>query len=282
VGRFELYSGQNFNRHYPDIKTAVGDRVAAQLGADPARNAQLVRGAIRAELAAQSPATELAALRTTLLTLAMDAQVVLDLHCDLEALLHIYTTPTGEALGRSLSAYLGAPVLLLAQDSGGNCFDETCSCLWDALRQRFAAHPVPAGCFSATVELRGQADVSDALAAGDAQRLLAWLGQQGFVLGLDEAPLYAPAAPTPLAGSEDVKAPVGGIVSFRAQVGDHLQPGAPIADIIDPSTGARTTVCTRNDGVVYTREHRRFIRRGSTLALITGKVATRTGSLLSA
>jgi predicted deacylase len=283
VGRFELYSGENFNRYYADLGAAVCERAGSGLGADPQRNREAVRRALREEVARLQPGSELAALRLALLTLAIDADVVLDLHCDLEALVHIYTTPAGEAQGMALSRHLGAPVLLLAQDSGGNCFDEACSTPWRMVRERFGdRYPIGDGCFAATVELRGQADVSDEIAAADATRLLDWLTERGALEGVASAGAFAPAQALPLAGSQDLKAPRGGMLSFHARVGDGLRPGDPVATIIDPGTGERVTVCSENEGIVYAREHRRFVRRGTTIALISGAVAKRKGNLLSA
>jgi len=54
----------------------------------------VARAALRAACAELPAGTELQSLRRTLLGLAIDADVVLDLHCDNEALLHLYTVPT--------------------------------------------------------------------------------------------------------------------------------------------------------------------------------------------
>jgi predicted deacylase len=283
VGRFELYSGENFNRNYPDLAAAAAERIEGQLGDDALANQQAIRRVLAALLAEQACATELAALRRTLLGLAIDADVVLDLHCDLEAVVHLYTTPAGEQQALALSRHLGARVILLAGDSGGNSFDEACSVPWDRLRARHGERfPIPAGCFAATVELRGQADVSDALAGADAEHLLQWLVERGAVDGAVLPGSQPDADCVPLAGTQELKAPRGGLLAFCAQVGDRLAPGDPVATLIDPVNGERHQVCSENAGILYAREHRRFVRRGSTLALISGAVARRSGKLLSA
>jgi predicted deacylase len=282
IGRFELYSGENFNRHYADLKAMAAKRADGLLCADGQANLAIIRRILREALAEQPTRTELAALRHTLLSLAIDADVVLDLHCDMEAVVHIYTTPAGEVQAQALSRHLGARVILLASDSGGNCFDESCSTPWDSLRERYGDRfPIPAGCFSATVELRGQADVSDPIAAADAAHLLDWLTERGALEGPATSGGFAVAQCVPLAGSQELQAPRGGLLAFHAQVGDRLSPGDPVATIIDPATGERATACSENAGVVYARENRRFVRRGSTIALISGEVARRTGKLLS-
>ncbi|MBC8056279.1 MAG: succinylglutamate desuccinylase/aspartoacylase family protein, partial [Rhizobiales bacterium] len=90
-GRFELGSGENFNRHYPALFEAILPRLEGRLGADAAANAQAVREQLREVVAQQPEENELASQRKTLLALACDAEVVLDLHCDSESLLHLYT-----------------------------------------------------------------------------------------------------------------------------------------------------------------------------------------------
>jgi predicted deacylase len=283
IGRFELHSGENFNRNYPDIKAVSAQRLEGLLVADVQANCLTIRRILREVLAEQSTRTELAALRQLLMSLAIDADVVLDLHCDLEAVVHLYTTPSGEAQAQALSRHLGARVILLAADSGGNSFDESCSTPWDSLRARYGERfPVPAGCFAATVELRGQADVSDLIAAADAAHLLDWLTESGALQGSAQAGGYDTAECVPLAGSQDLQSPRGGLLSFHAQVGDRLSPGDPIATIIDPISGERAMVRSENEGVMYARENRRFVRRGTTIALISGAVAKRAGNLLGA
>ena len=81
----------------------------------------------------------------TLLGLACDADVVLDLHADTEAIVHLYTEtpywPQAEVLARCL----GSQVNLLAQGSGSACsFDEACSQPWWQLAERLGA-PVATG-----------------------------------------------------------------------------------------------------------------------------------------
>jgi predicted deacylase len=69
---------------------------------------------------------------------------VLDLHCDNEAVLHIYSgTPLAAAIA-PLSALMQSHATLLTTESGGEPFDEACSRLWWELAQHFATrHPIP-------------------------------------------------------------------------------------------------------------------------------------------
>ena len=124
LGRFEGLSGENVNRHYPEHIEAAARHAEPRLGADAAHNVAVLRAALRTEIQAGSADTELKALRKTLMLLACDADVVLDLHCDAQAMMHLYTETPCWPQCEPLAAYLGAAVTLLATGE-----------VWDGLRR---------------------------------------------------------------------------------------------------------------------------------------------------
>jgi len=302
-GRFELASGQNFNRHYPALAEAAARRFAAQgqrLGADPAANARALRAALLAALDEGAEGKEgapgqalsaLQRLRQTLLRLALPAELVLDLHCDNEAVLHLYATPDHEATARQLGRCLGAPLLLLAADSGDAPFDEALSGLWPRLRAHLG-EAVPLACFAATVELRGECDVDHALAAADAQGLLHFLQQQGFVREGPPPPPMPTAVPgqapppdcvaRPLAACLPLQAPATGLLVWHLPVGQWVQAGQPLVDLVCPVTGSSQTLCSPVDGLLFARELQRWARAGQSIAKVAGLQPRRSGKLLSA
>ena len=282
IGRFELASAENFNRHYPDVVDVVAAAIDGKLVANEATNARLIRAALVAALQAHPVKSELSCLRQTLFALAADADVVLDLHCDSEALMHLYAgSPLWDRV-EPLSRYLGAVATLLETVSGDHPFDEACSRTWWLLRERFPSFPIPLGCVSVTVELRGAADVSAACATADASAIIAYLTQQGFISGT--APLMPPLLhdATPLAGSEAIETPVSGVVDYLRELGEVIRAGDAVANVIDPITGQVTVLTASTDGVLYARNALRFVHTGMRVCKIAGKVAFRTGKLLSA
>ncbi|WP_334153822.1 succinylglutamate desuccinylase/aspartoacylase family protein [Tepidimonas sp.] len=286
MGRFELNTSENFNRGYPDLAQVAFDRAGHALGADAAENVRRVRQAVLDWLAEQTPVTELEGLRLALFRLAADADVVLDLHCDSEAVLHLYSEtacwPTLEPLARWLQAQT---VLVADYGAGGQPFDEQLSGLWSQLAARLSAAgrpvPLPQACVSATVELRGEADVGHAWAARDADGIWRYLQHLGAVAG-DPGPMPDPAcAPTPLAGSEPLKAPGPGVLVFLTDTGARLAPGDAVAEVIDPITGHTTTLRTAQGGVLYARTRERYATAGLAVAKVAGKQPVRQGYLLS-
>jgi predicted deacylase len=274
VGRFALDGRGNFNRHYPDLAPIVAPRLAGQLTDDPARNVRLVRAALLAALAEHQPLDEVGALRKTLLGLSIDADIVLDLHCDNQAPVHVYF---GTALwpdAEDLSRQFHARAVLLAEESGDNPFDEANSAPWWVLAKLLGgAHPLPPACLAATIELRGQADVDDATAEADADALVRFLQRRGILAGDPGVLPEALCEATPLAGNQMLRAPVAGIVAYAQPLGTRLRRGDHVADIVDPTADpaqARTPIHAGVDGLLWSVCLHRLARPGDIIAKIAG------------
>jgi uncharacterized protein len=280
-GRFALADGMNFNRGYPALAEAAAEIVAGKLGDDPERNALVIRGALLAALMARTPAKPADQLKRMLLSEAITADTVLDLHCDGEAEVHLYAHTDQAAAFRPLAGYLGAKALLTAEVSGEEPFDEAVSRPWAELRRRFPDRPIPEGAIAATVELRGDMDVSHAIAAADAEGILDFLALRGAI-ALQPKPMPAePCEATPLAGSEALEATTAGVIVYCCPIGRRVERGALIAEIVDPVSGLAEPVRARTSGVFYARTSARFAVPGRRLGKIAGATPFREGSLLS-
>lgn len=281
VGRFSLTDGGNFNRDFPALGEGLAARVGDRLGQEPAVNAALVRQALAEALEARPAVMQAEHLKKTLLGLALQADLVLDLHCDAEAAMHLYTHTDSAEIFAPLAALLGAQAVLLANVSGGDPFDEAVSRPWAELAGVFPDRPVPFGCQSVTVELRGQRDVAHASAESDAAAIIAFLRHAGVIAGAPPSLPEPLCRPTPLEASEPIVAPVAGILVYRRDVGEAVSAGEVIAEIIDPLTGAATPVATQSSGVFYARSSLRFAMPGKRLGKVAGTSGKRSGRLLS-
>jgi len=279
-GRYDLANGINFNRSYKHVAADLKTELAGRLGADAAANVALIRAHARRSVAAWDTDNPTQDLKKTLLGMAIDADIMLDLHCDNEAVLHLYTgTPLAEDV-KPLAALMGAHATLLARESGGEPFDEACSRLWWDLAAAFPEAAIPMACIGVTVELRGERDVRYDLAEQDARALLQFLARQG-VLDIDTEPLPALIAePTPLEGVEPIAAPHAGVLVFLKKLGDRLQAGDAVADIVNPVSGQVTTLRCTQSGVLFARTAHRHLLRGMHVCKVAGDVANRTGNLL--
>ncbi len=275
-GRFDFFNNINFNRQYADISAQVADQIKDRLGSAPEDNVALIRQAAGQILGSIAPPDEAAALKHQLLLLSFDADIVLDLHCDCESLMHVYLgTPLWPA-AKDLSAQMGAEVTLLAEDSGVTAYDEACSRFWWQLAERFPNHPIPPACLAATVELRGMTDATHAHAQQDAQNIFWFLQRRGFIK--DAAPDIPPLIndATPLRGVAHLKAPAPGVVVFLKSPGDRIAKHEVIAEIVNPlAEGPENRVIPVRSGIsgiLFSINTDRHARPGRILAKIAGKV----------
>lgn len=178
-GRLESGTGENFNRNYADLS----DLPSLSLGPDAAANVETIRAAMSARLAAMPPDGTLAQLRHRLLTLAHDADLVLDLHADNEAEPHMYVGPALWPAAKDIAAAIDARAVLLAEVSGGRPFDEACAGPWWALAANHPGLPIPPACLAATLEMGCNDDVDPERAADQAMALLRMLAGRGFLDG---------------------------------------------------------------------------------------------------
>ena len=280
LGRQHLGGGGNFNRNWLDFSDALAETLAGRLGPDPETNTEVIRDALRSFVAGRREAlapdqlgAELIDHRLRLAQEAVDADLVLDLHCDLEALMHVFLIPAHWPEAQDIVAELGCRAALLAADSGGGSFDEAFSTPWTKLAARFPDHPIPAACLSATVELRGRGDVSDALAEADAAALFRILQRRGFVAG-DPGPLPEPLCEASDLDAVDVlRAPAAGVLAYKVALGERVKEGDLVAEVIDPAAdpeAARTPIRARTDGLVLSRHVQFYVTPGISVAKVVG------------
>ncbi|MXR38203.1 succinylglutamate desuccinylase/aspartoacylase family protein [Craterilacuibacter sinensis] len=277
-GRFDAGSGLNFNRNYPDLGPGLLARLQGLPSQGEAIDTATVREQMQALLGESCPKTELESLQHTLFALACVSDVVLDLHCDSEAELHLYVHSEQLDEATALAGFMGAAATLHATEQGGNSFDDCCTRPWWWLRQHYPQ--LPMACFAATVELRGQLDVSLEQATGDAAHLLDYLVWRGAVTG-EAQPPAAPAMPTPLQGVSVSCAPHGGIVSYCHPVGSPVEAGTRLGWVIDPLSGQRSELCAEASGIYYARVLQRFVPAGLELCFVAGETPLRSGRLLA-
>lgn len=274
MGRFALAGAGNFNRNFPDLIKAIDGGLGGRLCNDTAQNVAVVRAALRDALDAIAPVDEVAFLRHALLRLAHDADIALDLHSDSDGAMHLFLGAPLWPDAADLSAQIGSRATLLATVSGGHPFDEAVGGPWWALAERHPEFPIPPACLSATVEFRGRSDVSETLAASDADNLFRFLQRRGVVEG-DPGPLPAALCEaTPLEGVDMIRSPVAGIVAYEKEPGEQVAAGEVVAIVVDPLgadfASARTELKSRCDGVLYGRSEDRLTRPGMLVCRVAG------------
>lgn len=257
LGRYELLGRENFNRNWPELAAPVAERIGSRLGRDVRANVAAVRRAALAALAALARVNELQALRAAILALSVDADIVLDLHCDVQAALHLFISRKDwPGPAQALAADIGAQATLYNEPypdvltfSGAN------GALWARLAERFPAADIPQACLSATIEYRGQHDVNHRFGESDAKNLFRFLVRRGIIAGRAGPLPRLKARATPIAGMDVGYVPKPGFLTFHVREGERLTKGQAVCDVIDPADprgpGARTQMLARTSGILF-------------------------------
>jgi predicted deacylase len=266
LGRYNLLSYENYNRNWIDLAPAVAERIAKKLGQDAEENIALIRKTALAVLKELEPVNELRTLRVEIQKLSVDADFVLDLHCDIHAALHLFMAARDWPQG---TATKSGPAYELAADLGSEAtmynepypsaltFSGVNGALWARLAERFPEASIPQACMSCTVEMRSQFDVSHAQGEQDAARLLRWIVRQGIIKG-DPGRLPRLKVPaTPMQGMDVGYCPKDGFLAYHLDPGAKVKKGQAVCDVIDPASPhgpkARTTVYAQTDGVLFAK-----------------------------
>ena len=256
-GRYDLDTRVNFNRDFPLL-----DRP------DPA----LLPGE-------EAVLTASERLKARLLSLALQADVVLDLHCDEVSLFYLYIPAALWPRMSDLADAMDPGAVLLWDGDGGGAFEDAVIVPWLRSGVELTGRAV------STVELRGRADIDADLAERDAEGLVRFLAGRGVISGdPPQRPWSGPVAP--LEHIEMVRAPVGGAVCFRRAPGDRVEAGDLLATILvrPGEEGGEVPVRAPQAGLVLSRrDHGRAKPGDDLMKLVCGapSATTRPGPLES-
>ncbi len=286
LGRFDFSGRENFNRGYPDLGEVLPERLSGQLTDDPDHNTRVIRNTLRDVLAEIPPLRVSEEHKRLLFEQSLDADLIVDLHCDDDSELHLYTSPSGWEAFEDLARLLAIPVVMLADDSGGASFDEALPGLWTTLQRAFPEVPIASATRGCTLELRGMEDVRFDLVEQDTEALLAFLQRQQ-VLDLPETPL--PDRVSQVVALEAVDfpaAPIAGMVLWHKALGEEVTEGETLAEIWVPGQASQppVPVPARCSGRLFVRTRQRFVEAGASLGKVCGSAPLpwRQGYLLNA
>lgn len=251
-GRFDLGSRTNFNRDFPLI--ALGERDSLLTDLD------------------RYSATD--RLKRQLLHMALGSELMLDLHCDDEALQYAYIDDAFWPEAADLAAALDMEAVFLS-DGESSAFEEAVAYAWkyETAGQKKTQLP---GRLSVTVELRGTRDVYPDIARKDAEGLLRFLVARGVVAG-DRAALPAfSGIVAPLDNIEMLRAPESGAILFHCDIGDKVKAGDLLVTILNRPGQPDGAIEVRapQDGLIVTRVSTRLARRRSDLMKIACATAS--------
>lgn len=260
-GRFDLASGENFNRGFPDVASEVRRELITH---DPELRQNTVAEAFDSALKRHTASDIVEELQQLLLRLSSDADTVVDLHSDHDAEPYLYVPTLCSDDGLVFARMLDAKVIILTSPNGTNATFEDASVLPRIkIGETFQGDVPPR--FVSTVELRGQRDVAAELAHRDAEAIIQFLGHRGLIAASAEEPADGPT-PSTLAVKEADVVPVvaarPGILLFETRLGTVVEKGDPVATLIDPASGERQVLHSPIRGRVFSRTGTRYAVRG--------------------
>ena len=273
-GRYDRDTGVNHNRQWPDLYTAIEQDTIDRLGDDERENTGLVRESVANWLNEYPRVKARDQWRHVVMSEAFDADYVFDLHCDDESLLYIYTVPQQKQAMQSLADYTGAAATLLAEDGGGNSFDEVWPGLWIKLAAACPDKAIPHPVKTCTLEYRGQTDTFDDLNLQDAENLYGYFKAEGLIGGAARSkPIQAPEA-TDLRATEIIRAQHAGLLAYCVELGERVTKGQKIADLIhlhgERAFEKRTPVLAGTSGIILSRNTNKYVWRGAGITKIVG------------
>lgn len=246
-GRFDNASGINFNRDFPLV--ALKDR-------------ETLLDTGKLQTATQN-------LKNNLIYMALDADIVIDLHCDYEALLYAYVCEEFWPDCKDFAAAMNVDCVFLA-DGQSTAFEEAV-----AYAFRSDSGENKPRRFVTTLELRGLSDVDETVAKHDAEGLFKFLTGRGVITGSDQQKSQQPqpdwnGSVTPLDNIEVIRAEHSGTVLFNRNIGDTVKTGDLLATIITAPGEENGTyqVKAPQDGIFVTRANYRYAARGDQLCKI--------------
>lgn len=274
AGRFS-FDGRNFNRAFPQ----VGERVVEQLkrlGSARQTTAEALR--IGADIfdGLTRVGTPTERLQAALMGLAWGSDVVVDVHADMEATLHLYTSGKSWPVFQHLAQGLDIPVVILADKSADAPFDEVHGETWDILHAHLGKKiEQPAFRTAAcTLELRGLSDVTPEWAAADGRALCDFLARLGTVTATSQSIVRRSPLVTTLDAVEVVKSAATGVVVHLKPLGAKVVAGDRVARLYDPFEPAAKEnwhdVVAGIDGVIFARWHQRMVQAGMAVVKIAG------------
>ena len=250
-------------------------------------NVDIIRQSILEVINDDMSSDEESVLKKELLKLAAVSDVVIDLHCDAQAVMHMYTHDDLWPTVSDLAAELECQCQLLAPASGGMPFDEACSTPWSTIRSQFNSFEIPMACESVTVELRGETDVTKEYAKKDSKAIFNFLQRRGYIQGANNLESLKPLQrdASPLTGAELIEASKPGIICWNVKLGQNVKAGDILGEIvdIDEPSAPSTLIKSRIDGIVFAMRNTHIAKTGQTIIKISGNnpLPWRTGKLLT-
>ncbi len=227
LGRFDPVTGENWNRNYLDLSFLVSEFLEKNIGASfedllPLLKTRMVNY-IQQKLDS-TPQSYSKKIALQLQQLALEADIVLDLHCDTVCVPHMYCP----SYAMESATHLGIPFIIEIPHAFGGALDEATFAPWIQLTQQYneenqTYYIPPIEAF--TVELGNQEILHEEAATNYARRILWYLYNRGVLKKMDlECPDIKEIYSCRLENFKTIYASCGGLITYYGPLGMPLGP----------------------------------------------------------
>lgn len=246
LGRFDPVNGTNWNRGYFYNEARVREFAAQVTSSAPAeikpQFKAFWRQAIEDKLASPWGLGLAQQLNLKLQRLAVEADIVLDLHNGPVSTRHIYIPE----YAREVAPWFNIPHCIFIPNVFAGALDEATFCPWwtlqDCLSERFGQQ-VHLGVEAMTLEMGSQEVIDFNEGRTDANSILSYLGQRGVLPACPHQPQAMTRYGVALSDYKTLFTDFGGMVEYLAKPGTAVSAGEPLARVlnIDELDNARAT-----------------------------------------
>lgn len=238
-GRFDPVTGTNWNRQYHDFNGDYATLATAYKALSPeaikASFCETLRTSLAEKIARPEGLTTGQGMVMRLQQMAIEADLVLDLHTGPRSARHLYAAAYAEDSARALHI----DDIIIMPNGFDGALDEACFVPWWSLSLALADEGITFdhGIEAFTVELGSQEQIDSDDAAEHCEGILNWLMLKGVVAAdcqnpTDRAPNNGPKYGVPLEDYITLYAPVGGLAEYLVAPGQTFQKGDCLARIL--------------------------------------------------
>jgi hypothetical protein len=236
LGRFDPVTGDNWNRNYIDFSHLVKNFLEEQRGKEFNELIPLFRQTIKEQLEQKlyNHTSYHKKLALQLQSLAVSADIVLDLHCDTISVPHLYSTSYALDSARNLNI----PFIIEIPNDFAGALDEATFCPWVALTEQYNTTnstqlKPPVEAF--TVELGNQEHINADTARNQTAGILNYLSIKGAIESSNFKLQSQIIHSCKLKDFITIHASHGGLVINNAPLGQTARAGAPLISLSSPA-----------------------------------------------
>ena len=270
IGRFDIDTGENFNRAFPDLAQAVTEKCRRKQAG--AIEIATIRAQLKEALQDHPKRSASDRMKSCLYQLASEHDIVIDLHADNCSLLHLYAPEHETGLTATLSAELGCELALASPRSADGGLDDALNHFWHRVRDQLPHWNPQVLPVAYTVELRGRYALDEEFANRDSDALYNFLLRVGAITGRSvdkngELSVY------PVQGIDSARATELGVLKLHRNLGDRVTEGELIAEIGNfnrRASGCGTELRAGTDGILFCHSYHGVVPIGQVVYKVAG------------